>query len=224
MLIQQQPDINLENARRVHHEYYAPVLVSAWWLRLFCSALIVAVIVLGFGNLRTAKQLRKEKILVVAPARDGSFDGVQYVSMADYQPTDKVVEHFAYVWAVKYYSRIRASISEDYPESLKFFSPDMVRTLKSEADQSQWLQQFEASSDPEIRIEVKKVRLERGTITIDFDKHFYLFGHEVAGKVESWTTQISYALTPIEQITSGMIPANPIGLKITALPLETKGF
>ena len=224
MLTLQQPEINLENARRVHHEYYAPALVSAWWLRLFCSGLIVALIVLGLGNLRTAKQLRKEKILVVATAHDGSFDAVQYVTMADYQPTDKVIEHFAYVWAVKYYSRNRASIAEDYPESLNFFAPDMVRTLKSEAEQSQWLQQFETSSEPEIRIDVKKVRLEKGSITIDFEKHFYLFGREVAGKAESWTTQVRYTLTPVEQITTGMIPSNPIGLKITALPLETKGF
>jgi hypothetical protein len=28
----------------------------------------------------------------------------------------------------------------------------------------------------------------------------------------------------VDQITTGMIPSNPIGLKITALPLETKGF
>lgn len=224
MLTLQEPDINLENARRVHHEYYAPALVSAWWLRLFCCGLIVALILLGLGTLRTAKQLRKEKILVVAAGRDGSFDAVQYVTMADYQPTDKVVEHFAYVWTVKYYSRIRASIVEDYTESLQFFSPDMVRTLKSEAEQSQWLEQFQASSDPEIRIEVKKVRLEKGAITIDFDKRFYLFGHEVAGKTENWTTQVRYTLTPVEQITTGMIPSNPIGLKITAPPLETKGF
>ena len=40
MLTTQQPDINFENARRAHHEYYAPALVNAWWLRLFCAGLI----------------------------------------------------------------------------------------------------------------------------------------------------------------------------------------
>lgn len=224
MLTQQEPDINFKNARRTHHEYYAPALVNAWWLRLFCAGLIVALIVVGFGSLRLAKQLRKEKILVVAPAHDGSFDRVEYVNMADYQPTDRVVEHFAYVWAVKYYSRIHASIAEDYPDSLKFFSADMVTMLRNQAQQSQWVEQFQQSPDPDVRIEVKKVRLEKGTITIDFDKHFYLSGREVTGKVESWTSQITYTLTPIDQITTGMIPSNPIGLKITALPLETKGF
>jgi hypothetical protein len=224
MLTQQQPDINFENARRTHHEYYAPALVNAWWLRLFCAGLIVALIVLGLGNLRTAKQLRKEKILVVAPAQDGSFDRVQYVNMADYQPTDRVVEHFAYVWAVKYYSRNRATITSDYPESLKFFSADMVTLLRNQAQQSQWLEAFQSSADPEVRVEVKKVRLEKGTITIDFEKHFTLAGREVAGRTENWTTQVSYTLSPVDEITTGMIPSNPIGLRITALPLETKGF
>jgi hypothetical protein len=224
VLTTQQPDINFENARRAHHEYYAPALVNAWWLRLFCAGLIVALIVLGLGTLRTAKQLKKEKILVVAPAQDGSFDRVQYVNMADYQPTDRVVEHFAYVWAVKYYSRSRATLATDYPESLQFFSADMVTLLKNQAQQTQWLANFETSADPEVRIEVKKVRLEKGTITIDFEKHFYLTGREVAGRTENWTSQVTYTLTPVDQITTGMIPSNPIGLKITALPLETKGF
>jgi type IV secretory pathway component VirB8 len=224
MLTQQQPDINFENARRTHHEYYAPALVNAWWLRLFCAGLVVALIVLGLGSLRLAKQLKREKILVVASAHDGSFDRVEYVNMADYQPTDRVVEHFAYVWAVKYYSRNRATIAEDYPESLKFFSSDLVALLKAQAEQSQWLVNFQSAADPEIRIQVKKVRLEKGAITIDFEKHFSLAGREVSGQTENWTTQVSYTLTPIDQITTGMIPSNPIGLKITALPLETKGF
>jgi len=224
MLTQQQPDINFENARRAHHEYYAPALVNAWWLRLFCAGLIVALILPGLGSLRTAKQLQKEKILVVAPAQDGSFDRVQYVNMADYQPTDRVVEHFAYVWAVKYYSRSRATLATDYPESLQFFSADMVTLLKNQAQQTQWLANFETSADPEVRIEVKKVRLEKGAITIDFEKHFYLAGREVAGRTENWTSQVAYTLTPVDQITTGIIPSNPIGLKIIALPLETKGF
>jgi hypothetical protein len=224
MLTTQQPDINFENARRAHHEYYAPALVNGWWLRLFCAGLIVALILLGLGTLRTAKQLKTEKILVVAPAQDGSFDRVQYVNMADYQPTDRVVEHFAYVWAVKYYSRSRATLATDYPESLQFFSADMVTLLKNQAQQTQWLANFETSADPEVRIEVKKVRLEKGTITIDFEKHFYLTGPEVAGRTENWTSQVTYTLTPVDQITTGMIPSNPIGLKITTLPLETKGF
>jgi 5-hydroxyisourate hydrolase-like protein (transthyretin family) len=100
----------------------------------------------------------------------------------------------------------------------------MVTLLKNQAQQTQWLANFETSADPEVRIEVKKVRLEKGTITIDFEKHFYLAGREVAGRTESWTSQVAYTLTTVDQITTGMIPSNPIGLKITALPLETKGF
>jgi hypothetical protein len=224
MLTQQEPDINFENARRTHHEYYAPALVNAWWLRVFCAGLILAVLVLAVGSLRTAKQIAKQRVIVLSAARDGSFDQTQYVNIADYQPSDKVIEHFAYVWAVKYYSRVRATIADDWTESLKFFSTPMVSELKTEAERSQWIQAFQQSSDPEVRIEVKKVRLEKGAITIDFDKHFYLAGQEVMGKAENWTSQIPYTLTPVAEVTTGMIPVNPIGLKITTRPLETKGF
>jgi hypothetical protein len=224
MLIQELPDINLENAKRTHHEYYAPALVNAWWLRVFCTVLTLAVLVLAVGSLRTAKQVAKQRVIVLASARDGSFDRVEYVNMGDYQPGDKVIEHFAYVWAVKYYSRVRSTIADDWTNGLKFFSAPMVTQLKTDAERSQWIQAFQQSSDPEVRIDVKKVRLEKGSITIDFDKHFYLAGQEVMGRVENWTSQISYALTPVNEVTNGMIPVNPIGLKITALPMETKGF
>jgi hypothetical protein len=224
MLIQEQPDINFENAKRTHHEYYAPALVNAWWLRLFCTVLCVAVVVMAVGNLRTAKQVAKQRVIVLAAARDGSFDRTEYVNMADYQPDDKVIEHFAYVWAVKYYSRVRATIADDWTDSLKFFSTSMVTELKTETERSQWIQAFQQSSEPETRIEVKKVRLDKGMITIDFDKHFYLGGQEVMGKVENWTSQIRYTLTPVGEVTTGMIPINPLGLRIIARPLETKGF
>jgi hypothetical protein len=224
MLLQELPDINLENAKRTHHEYYAPALVNAWLLRVFCVVLTLAVLVLAIGSLRTAKQVAKQRVIVLSSARDGSFDRVEYVNMGDYQPGDKVIEHFAYVWAVKYYSRVRSTIADDWTNSLKFFSAPMVTQLKTEAERSQWIQAFQQSSDPEVRIDIKKVRLEKGSITIDFDKHFYLAGQEVMGRVENWTSQISYALTPVNEVTNGMIPVNPIGLKITALPMETKGF
>jgi hypothetical protein len=224
MLIEHQPDINLENARRTHHEYYAPVLVNAWWLRVFCAGLILVVLVLAVGNLRTAKQVAKQRVIVLTEARDGSFDRAQYVNMTDYQPSDKVVEHFAYIWAVKYYSRVRATIADDYPASLQFFAPELVTELKTEAQQTHWVQQFQESADPEVRAVVRKVRLEKGALTIDLDKHFFLLGREIPEKVENWTVQVPYELLPIREITSGMIPVNPVGLKITARPVETKGF
>jgi hypothetical protein len=225
MLIEQEPDINYENARRAHHEYYAPALVNTWWLRLFCAGLLGAVLLLALGTLRTTKQLSKQKVIVLNAAPDGSFDRVQYVSMADYQPGQKVLEHFAYVWAVKYYSRVRATISDDYTESLQFFSPAMVEQLKNEAQHTQWIQNFQDhASDPEVRVEVKKIRLEHGGMTIDLDKRLYLQGRELADKKESWTSQFAYSLIPLDHVSNSMIPVNPIGLRITSRPVETKGF
>lgn len=225
MLIDQDPDSNYENARRQHYEYYAPALVQAWWLRLFCAGLVGAVLLLGIGSLRTAKQLRKQKVIVLSAAHDGSFDRVQYVDMADYQPDRKVIEHFAYLWATKYYSRVRATIADDYTQSLEFFSPAVVQDLRTVAEQTQWIQNFRDDlSQPEVRIQVRKIRLEHGGISIDFEKHLVLNERETPGSVESWTSQVVYSLMPVEQVSNSMIPVNPIGLRITARPVETKGF
>jgi hypothetical protein len=223
-MLLEHPEVNLEHARRTHHEYYAPALVNNWWLRLFCAGLVLALLVFGLGGLRTSRQLAKQRVIVLEVGRDGSFDQLQYVNMSDYKPDDKVVEHFAYVWAVKYYSRVRSTIAEDYPASLKFFAPDLVTEFTAEAERSRWVQDFLDSSGPEIRVVVKKIRLEKGTITIDFDKHFYLSGRETTAAPENWTTQIRYQRMPLKEITNGMIPLNPVGLKITDRPLETKGF
>jgi hypothetical protein len=223
-MLTQHPDVNLENARRTHHEYYAPVLVEAWWLRLFCVGLLLAVLGLGLGELRTAKQIARQRVIVLAAARDGSFDSVAYVNMVDHLPTDKEVQHFAYVWATKYYSRVRATIADDYPASLQFFAPEIVTELKTAAEQSHWVRDFEESNDPEVKVTVKKIRLEQGSLTIDLDKHFFLTGKELVEKAENWTVQVPYQLLPPAEITNAMIALNPDGLKITGKPIETKAF
>jgi hypothetical protein len=228
-MLLEHPEVNLENARRTHHEYYAPALVNSWWLRLFASGALLALLLLGIGGLRTAKQIAKQRVVILTEARDGSFDRVQYVNMADFLPDDKVIKHFAFVWAEKYYSRVRATISTDYPESLQFFAPEIVTELRSEADQSHWVRDFQDSNEAEIRIVLRKIRLDsagekRGIITVDFERHFYLGGREVADKTENVTAQVPYELLPTREITNGMIPVNPIGLKLTSKPLETKGF
>jgi hypothetical protein len=225
-MLLEQPDVNYENARRQHYEFYAPALVNAWWMRVFCAVLLVVVVLQGAAGLRTAKQIAKQKIVVLSGAKDGSFDRVEYVNMADYQPDDRMRQHFAYVWAVKYYSRVRATIATDYTESLAFFAPDVVRQLKMQVDQTHWIQEFQDRTvTPEIRIEIQKIRLENGSMTIDMLKHFYLNGRELPARVENWTTQVAYTLTPISQVSNGMIPVNPIGLRISTLPVETKeGF
>ena len=223
-MLLEHPEINLENARRTYHEYYAPALVNNWWLRVFCAGLVLSLLLFGLGGLRTAKQIASQRVIVLEAARDGSFDQIRYVNMVDYKPEDKVIEHFAFVWVVRYYSRVRATIAEDFPASLQFFSPDLVTELKADAERSHWVQDFLDSSGPEVRVTVKKIRLERGAITIDLDKHFYLAGREVTDRAENWTVQVPYELMPTKEITNGMIPLNPVGLKITGRPLETKGF
>jgi hypothetical protein len=42
--------------------------------------------------------------------------------------------------------------------------------------------------------------------------------------MENWTSQFTYSLIPIEQVSNDMIPINPIGLRIVSRPVETKGF
>lgn len=223
-MLLEHPEVNLENARRVHHEYYAPALVNNWWLRLFCAGLVLALVVQGAASMRTAKQIAKQRVIVLGEARDGSFDRVQYVAMTDLVPNEKELEHFAYVWAVKYYSRNRATIGDDFPASLQFFAPDIVKELNGVAEQTKWVQEFQDSAAAEVRIVIKKIRLDKGAVTIDFEKHFYLNGREAIDKAESWTAQVPYELLPAKEVTNGMIPINPIGLRMTALPLETKGF
>lgn len=227
MITEQEPDINYENARRAHHEYYAPALVNHWWMRLFCAGLIVALMLNGLAAMKNAKQLKRQGVIVLTPAQDGNLDRVQYVNMENYRPDQKVIEHFVYIWAVKYYSRIRASIADDYPESLQFFAPEMVAQELHGGGmrQTEWIQTFrDDTSLPEIRVQVQKIRMEKGGIAVDFERHYWMGGREIAGKTEEWTSQFPYTVMPVAQVANGMIPINPIGLQITARPVETKGF
>jgi hypothetical protein len=148
MVTEQQPDINYENAARQHYEFYAPALVGSTWWRLFAVGLAFAVILLGAGYARLYKKLDKQKVIVLKANTDGSFDRVEYVNMGKWLPSQKSIEHFAYVWAADYYNRVRATIATDYTDGLKFFSPEQRQQRKLEEEQTQWVEDFQRGSDP----------------------------------------------------------------------------
>lgn len=220
------PDINYENAKRQQHEYFAPALRENGFLRVISLASTAGLILLGLQQAHTSKLASKKEVIVLQASQDGSLDRVQYVNMGQYRPGEKTVEHFAIQWLIANYSRIRAKLAEDQINALRFFSPELVKAHKLNADQTGWITAFlQQPGEPEVGIRVKKLRWENdSSLSLDFEKHFLLNGRELTDKMESWTTRISFTLLPDDQILNSMIETNPIGLQIVSEPRETKGL
>lgn len=221
-------DLNAQNGRRRHYEPQALLLVQLQWTRLMAALGLVAVLILGGVLAHAWKRAEHQRILVLTPSEGGSLDPVRYVDADRYRPGQKTVDHFALVFVKKYYSRIRYTIAQDYPDSLEFLAPALRQIKLAEVNQTHWIQDFEDSLDPEIRIVVTKVRHQEhqegpAHVAVDFEKHFYLNGREQTDKVENWTVDLPYVLLPDSEISNDLIPVNPIGLSIGNL-IESKGF
>jgi type IV secretory pathway component VirB8 len=221
-------DLNAENGRRQHYEPYGLLLVQLQWTRLLAALALVAVLVLGTVVFRFWKRAEHQRLVVLTPAADGSLDPLRYVDADSYRPAQKTIDHFALTFVKKYYSRIRYTIAQDYPDSLEFLAPALRQAKLADANETHWIQKFVDSNDPEVRIVVTKVRHPEhrdgpAQVSVDFEKHFYVNGREEVDQAENWTVDLPYALLPDSEISNDLIPVNPIGLSIGNL-IESKGF
>jgi type IV secretory pathway component VirB8 len=92
--------------------------------------------------------------------------------------------------------------------------------------QTRWIEAFRKSYDPEVRVNVNKVRMVSGTqntMVVDFEKHFFVNGREDSAKQENWSVELIYTLAPEAEINGDLVPVNPLGITIVEAR-ETKAY
>jgi type IV secretory system VirB8-like protein len=216
---------NERNAARSYYEDFAGPVVTNTRLFIACVALSLCVITLA-GLLAYAWHgLSHQKIVILQRSLDGSLDRAQYVDLGAYQPGEKEVEHFAYQYVVATYSRVRATLPADFANHLAFLPDDQRKSELAKEAQSKWIEAFGQSAEPEIRVNVLKVRYggAQNRISVDFEKRFSVNGRENQDSKESWTVELAYTIAPDSEISGDLIPVNPLGMTIVETR-EAKGF
>src|SRR5438477_7643709 len=131
----------LDNAKRQFVELYGSALVLNTYLKIAVVLLSLVALGLVFLNLRTAAHAAQMKPLVIRIDDVGRAEAVQYDATA-YQPQAPELRYFLTRFVVMHFSRLRATLHRDYPDSLFFLTPALADATISSNERSRVLDSF----------------------------------------------------------------------------------
>src|SRR5215471_14096895 len=177
-------DVNpktLDSAKRQFVELYGSALVMNTYLKI--ALVLVSLIALGLLglNFHTAAKYSQVKPLVIRIDDVGRAEAVQYDAVG-YQPQAPELRYFLTQFIVKHFSRLRATVQREYPDSLFFLEPALADATIAQNEQSRLVETFltSAASD-EIDVVVQNVSLSELTASpfkasVDFQKVLFNAG------------------------------------------------
>jgi hypothetical protein len=135
------------------------------------AAAVVGLIVL---NVHTQRTFRNVKPLVIRIDDVGHAAAVSYDSLT-YTPQAPELKYFLVQFVTKHYSRMRATVRQQYAESLYFLDGRLADATIETNNKSGTIERFLTSGGEEIDIRVKNVTLDDlrqppFRATVDFDK------------------------------------------------------
>src|SRR2546425_6600819 len=187
----------IENAKRQFVELYGSALVMNTYLKL--ALLLMSLLALGLLvlNFRAQAASAKVKPLVVRIDDVGRAEAVQYDATA-YRPEAPELRYFLTQFVVKHFSRIRATIKREYPDSLFFLEPALADATIAHNEQSRVLETFlTMPAADEVDIVVQNVSLRELTkppykATVAFQKVLYTPGTRVERTRQTHVAQIDF--------------------------------
>src|SRR5262249_11111084 len=190
----------LENAKRQFVELYGSALVLNTYLKI--ALLLVSLIAVGLLalNVRTQARYGSIKPLVIRIDEVGRAEAVAYDTAATYKPQAPELRYFLTRFVVTHFSRLRAAVQRDYPDSLFFLDPALADATIATNDQTRALEQFLTNPSAEdVDVTVKQVTLtELATppyrAAVDFEKTYYGPGTRQERKRETFVAQVEFTL------------------------------
>src|SRR5919109_1885110 len=153
----------LEDAKRQFVELYGSALVTNTYLRIALA--LVSLLALGLValNFRTVATYAHVKPLVVRIDDVGRAEAVQY-DATRYQPQAPELRYFLTQFIVKHFSRLRATVQREYPDSLFFLEPALADATIAQNEQSRAIETFLTTpSADEVDVAVQNVSLSELT-------------------------------------------------------------
>src|SRR6187549_1100918 len=131
----------LDSAKRQFVELYGSALVMNTYLKI--ALILVSLVALGLLalNFHTAAKYSQVKPLVIRIDDVGRAEAVQY-DAAGYQPQAPELRYFLTQFIVKHFSRVRATVQREYPDSLLFLQPTLADATIAQNEQSRLLETF----------------------------------------------------------------------------------
>ena len=214
----------IEDAKRRYVELYGSALVLNTYLKI--ALLCVSLVAVGLValNLRTQRMVEAFKPLIIRIDDVGRAQAVQYDALT-YKPVGQAPElkYFLIQFVTKYYSRIRATVKQQYAESFYFLDAALADATMASDQGDTSIERFLGGIGDEIDIQVRNVTLESlaaapYTASVDFDRVYYSQGSRRERLRETAVARITFVLR--DQIPNAVIPVNPLGLAITHVRVD----
>jgi type IV secretion system protein VirB5 len=211
--------VPLQDAQRQYVELFGSSLVLNTYLKiaLLCVSLVaVGLLVLNFRTQATYAHL---KPLVIRIDDVGRAQAVQYDTLT-YRPQGQAPElkYFLVQFVTKHFARRRATVKQDYAESLYFLDASLADGVIARDQRTQAIEKFLTSSGDETEIDVKNVTLDdlkaspyKGVV--EFDKVYSTVGSHQERARDTFVAQVTFVMR--EQVPASVVPVNPLGLTIT---------
>ena len=208
----------MENAKRQFVELYGSALVMNTYLKI--ALVLVSLLALGLLvlNARTQQQYAHVKPLVVRIDEVGRAEAVQYDATA-YHAQPPELRYFLTQFIVKHFSRLRATVQREYPDSLFFLDSALADATIAHNDQSRAIETFLTNpSADEVDIAVQNVSLSELTkppykASVSFQKVLYPSGTRTERARESYVAQVDFLMR--DHVPNAFVRVNPLGVEIT---------
>ena len=208
----------LESAKRQFVELYGSALVMNTYLKI--AVLLISLLALGLLvlNFRTQAKYANVRPLVVRIDEVGRAEAVQY-DASSYHPQPPELRYFLTQFVVKHFSRIRATVQREYPDSLFFLDPALADATIAQNEQSRAMETFLTNpSADEADVAVQNVSLSEVTkppykASVNFQKLLYTPGTRAERGRETYVAQIDFVIR--DRVPNEFVRVNPLGLQIT---------
>jgi type IV secretion system protein VirB5 len=214
--LQMIPTDDFARARRRFVEVYGSIAVMNTYLKIALLAMALVQVGLVVLCLRTQQMVQNFKPLVIRINDVGRAEAIRYADF-EYQPRETEIRYFLSEFVVRHYSRLRATLRDDYARSLYFLDARLAEALIETNRKTGVLETFLAGQGDELDVQVKNVVLEDLRTSpyraaVDFEKVFRGPDRTIQRR-ERYVANIVFVFQ--KQVANDLVPVNPLGLTIT---------
>jgi len=207
----------LDDAKRQFVEVYGSSLVLNTYLKIAVVLLSLVAAGLVALNFRTAAQAASIKPLVIRIDDVDRAEAVSY-DATRYQPQPPELRYFLTQFVIKHFSRIRATVQREFPDSLLFLDASLSDATIAQSDKDRSIESFVTNpAADEIDVSVQNVSFsELSTApfkaSIDFQTINYSPGTRQERERRTYVAQVNFTLR--KDVPNAFVRVNPLGVQI----------
>jgi type IV secretory pathway component VirB8 len=205
------------STQRPYVEFFGAHVVTNRYLRIAVLCLAAVTFALVGLQVRTLQTLRSWKPTIIRIDSVGRAAPIPSDELT-YRPQAAELRYFLSQFTRKHFGRLRATVKQDYIESLYFLDGRLADAQMGKRDASEVIAKFLAERGDEIDIDIKNVsfvdlRQPPFRATVDFERVYKSSADGTELRRELYVANFTFVLK--DDIPNPMVPVNPLGLTIT---------